>query len=527
MFFLPQAKRKTSGKDYKGGFSLWRPPVAGVDVNDQTAFTYSAFFACVRIISESIAYLPWHVMVGGTKRKVARDHYLDALLFSRPNEELNSFYFRELLLQHCLAWGNHYSEIERSRSGKIVNLWPLDPSRVIPERDSKGKLYYQVLNNGAPNSDLATRDVFHVRGPSRDGINGYSVIDLARESISLGLAVQTFGASFFGNGAIPGTVIMNEGTAELDEVGIKNLKASFNRSNRGARNAHRTEYLSPGLKLDVIGMPPDSAQFLQSRKFEVTEMCRWFRIQPHKLADLERSTHTNIEAQNIEHVTDTLMPWVSRIESQSNFSLIENQSKYYNKINVNGILRGDSKARAEYYKTLMNLGVLSIDEIRDKEDMDSIGENGDLRLVPLNMTTPERMKSGEGIKSANPHVNAVFLQTAQRFSKIEINRTKKLAEKADREGIANFYIEHGRALADGFSSIANVLCSLLGREKVNVDGVLATFFGDYISKSADELQNSIESSRLNELFCSWEARKAENMKRDLIDFIYNRAGIHA
>lgn len=521
MFFRTSAKRKTSEHRFFGRTSLWRPAVSGIEVNSESAYTYSAFYSCVRIISESIAYLPWHVMIGGSKRQVAKDHPLEPKLYFKPNDELNSFQYRELLLQHALSWGNSYAEIERARSGKIVNLWPIDPSRVCPERDSKGKLYYQIMDNQGGPAELRASDVFHVRGPSRDGINGYSIIDLAKESISLGLATEAFGAAFFGNGAIPGAVIKNEGSSDLDSSGVKNLLSTFNKKHKGPTNSFRTEYLSPGLDIKTIGIAPEDAQFLESRKFQISEICRWFRIPPHKLAQLERATHSNIEAENIGFVTDSLMPWVSRIESQVNFSLLDDPLKYYNKINVNGILRGDAKARAEYYKILAGLGVLSIDEIRDREDMDSIGPDGDLRLVPLNMTTPEKMKSGD-FDNVNSQVTAIIEKTAKGFAKVEIARTKKLADKKDLQGIADFYINHARALADGFENVTSLFFKILG-SKNDSNEFLKSFFGDYITQSADQLQNSIENDDINKLFCSWDARKAENLTRDLINGIKERA----
>lgn len=515
MFFGIDAKRKTGTFEPKKSF-FFSPPVSGITVNDETAFRYSAFYACMRIISETIAYLPWHVLVAGTKREIAADNKLDDILYRRPNEEMNGFTFKEVLIQHLLGWGNAYAEIERNRNGDIVNLWPIDPASVSAERDSRGRLYYDVASERGANIEIMPRDMFAVRGPSRDGIVGYSVIDQAKESISLGLATEAFGASFYGNGAIPGTVITNDGSSKLNQEGVKNLLATFNRKNKGAKNAMKTEYLDAGLKIERIGIPPQDAQFLESRKFQIQEIARWFRIPPHKLADLERSTHTNIEAQNIEFVTDAVIPWVSRLENQANFSLIKDPANFYTKMNVLGILRGDSKARSEYYKTLANLGVLSIDEIREREDMDSIGENGDLRLVPMNMTTPDRAKSGDMAPNRSTATNLVR-ESAQRFVKIELTRAKKFAEKRDIEGAAGFYVAHSQALFDGFNTVSSLFCD----GKSQKDAVLRRFFANYIEQSADSLQNAIENGTTDALFCSWEARKAENLTRDLIGSLAN------
>jgi HK97 family phage portal protein len=515
MFFNVSAKRRAGTQQPRNNF-IFSPAVSGVDVNDESAFKYSAFFACMRIISETIAYLPWRVIVQGTKTTLGTDSKLDDIIYRRPNSEINSFIFKEILLQHLLGWGNAYCEIERSRAGDIVNLWPIDPSLVNADRDSNGRLYYDVMTQNGPNQAMNPKDIFALCGPSRDGIVGYSVIQQAKETISMGLAAEAFGAAFFGNGAIPYTIITNDGGAKLSPEGVKNMLNTFNRKNKGAKNAMKTEYLDAGLKIDTLGIPPQDAQYLESRAFQIKEICRWFRVPPHKLADLERSTHTNIEAQNIEFVTDAVIPWVSRLEKQADYSLVRYPDKFYTKMNVLGLLRGDSKARSEYYHTLANLGVLSIDEIREKEDMDSIGDDGDLRLVPMNMTTPERAKSGDLAPNKQAATNIVK-DTAARFVKIELARLEKLSDKRDLQGIANFYVGHARSLVDGFANVASLFCA----DNSKKDGKLQEFFGRYIEESAASLQKAIESGGVEPLFCSWRARKAENLTRDLIGSLSN------
>lgn len=514
MFFNATSKSRISRDSATVQPSLYRPVVSNVNVNDETAFTYSAFYSCMRIISETIAYLPWHVHESGFKRKIAKEHPLDNILYTRANDEMTALQLKELMMQWRLGWGNGYAEIERSRNGDIVNLWPVDPSLIMPQRDSKGRLVYEFSKSGNKTT-IEAKDIFHLRGPSRDGINGYSIIELAKESIGMGLAAESFGAAFFGNGAFPASVITNDGSTKLSAEGVKNLISTFNKRNKGAKNAMKTEYLDGGLSLKVVGVPPKDAQFLETRKFQISEICRWFRIPPHKLADLERSTHSNIEAQNIEFVTDAIIPDVSRLETQANFTLL-NDPEYYTKMNVLGLLRGDSKTRAEYYKTLSNLGVLSIDEIRDKEDMDSIGEHGDLRLVPMNMTTPERAKSGDiSNNRATGALRNALLDNARRMAKIEIAQTKKHAEKGDLEAIASFYVRHAQSLRGSFQNLCEAFCDITCKAEPN----LTQFFGHFIEKSADEMQNAIARGELNALFCSWESSRAERMTAELIEFM--------
>lgn len=524
MFFNIDAKRKVDPVIRPGVFSFGLP-TAGVKVDADSAFTYSAFWACVKIISETVGYLPWRVMEEGNLRVVASDHPLDRVVHRQPNSEMSSVTFKELVLAHCLTWGNSYCEIERNRLGDVVALWPVDPERVKVDRDSAGRLVYEIHGQTGSKTILNPRDVFHVRGPSRDGINGYSVVQMARESISLGLATESFGAAYFGNGAIPGLVIQNKGGAKLNVEGVQNLLKTWNKQHKGPKNAGKVEYLDAGMEVQQLGIPPADSQFLETRKFQITEIARWFRIPPHKLADLERSTHTNIESQNIEFVTDSIMPWVSRIECQADISLLRGDEvgRYYNKINLKGLLRGDSKARAEYYKVMSGLGVLSIDEIRDLEDQDEIGgAAGALRMVPMNMTTVERMANGQ-VNGASSDVRALVQETAERFCKREIKATEKAHEKSDPAAfIRDFYVGHAQACADGFRRVARLVCS----DKTDVDGILVRFFGDYAAKSADQLHNAIVLGNKEALFSSWNARKAENLARDLMNKLVKEGKAH-
>lgn len=524
MFFNIDAKRKTEpvGRPSIVSYGL---PTAGVKVDGDTALTYSAFWACVKIISETVGYLPWRIMEEGALRTVAIDHPLDRVVHRLPNPEMSSVTFKELLLAHCLTWGNAYCEIERNRIGDVVALWPIDPDNVKVDRDANGALVYEIMSGAGTKTIMAPRDIFHVRGPSRDGINGYSVVQMARESISLGLATESFGSAFFGNGAIPGMVIQNKGGAKLNVEGVQNLLRTWNKQHKGPKKAGKVEYLDAGMEVQQLGIPPADSQFLETRKFQITEIARWFRIPPHKLADLERSTHTNIESQNIEFVTDSIMPWVARIECQADISLLRDDEvgRYYNKINLKGLLRGDSKARAEYYKVMSGLGVLSIDEIRALEDQDELGgAAGALRMVPMNMTTVERMASGQ-VNSTSNEIRGLVLESAERFCKREIKATEKAHEKADPAAfIRDFYVGHAQACADGFRRIARIVCG----DGVDVDGILVRFFGDYAAKSADQLHNAIITGKKQALFSSWQARKAENLARDLMNTLVKEGGAH-
>lgn len=373
-----------------GVFSgLFRPPIAGVPVNRDSALTYGAVWACVRLISEHIAMMPQRVYIStNDKREVASNHPVDHLLYRQANPETNAFDFKQSLVAAALLQGNGIAEIEALRNGDPGAFWQMEWDRVNPTRDAAGKLIYEISNGGAANTYLRPDQVLHLKGFSLDGLSGLSVVAFAKQAISLGLATEQFGAAFFGNGALPGGVIeWGDGATTPEDWGsnaAKNMKSTWNKRHQGAARGSGIEILEPGQRFRAISISPNEAQFLESRKFGITEVCRWFGIPPHKLADLDRATNSNIEMQNIEYVTDCLMRWAVRWEQEINAKLL--RGDYYTKVSFNSLLRGDLKTRQEYYKTMMDRGVYSINDVLALEDRNPV-ENGDLRLVQMNMVS--------------------------------------------------------------------------------------------------------------------------------------------
>jgi HK97 family phage portal protein len=385
-----------------GMFGLqFRRPIAGVPIDHDSALTYSAVWACTKVISEHIAMMPWRAFEKKDGvRQVADGSLLDGLLYRSPNDEMTSFDFRQQLILSALLQGNGLAEIERTRHGDPVAIWGIDWQRVNPDRDRRGRLCYDIAENNGPNTVLYAKDVIHLKGMGYDGLQGYSVVEYAKQCFSLGLATEQFGAAFFGNGAMPGGIIEWNDSGEQpdgwDSNAAKNMKSSWNKKHQGSSKHGGIEILEPGQKFKPISISPNEAQFLESRKFGINEVCRWFNVKPHKIADLERSTNSNIESQNIEHVTDTLLPWVTRLEQETDFKMYGRDTRRYSKINMSALLRGDLKARQEFYKTMLDRGVYCIDDVLAFEDMNPL-ENGvgQLRLVPMNMSTLEQaVKNG-------------------------------------------------------------------------------------------------------------------------------------
>lgn len=337
-------------RNYSNGEYLFNfgRSTSGKSVNEMTAMQTTAVYACVRILSEAIASLPIHVYryKDGGKEMVC-DHPLYTLLHDEPNPEMTSFVFRETLMSHLLIWGNAYAQIVRNGKGEVLSLYPLLPNKMSVERDSNGVLYYVYSRYSDENPNmkkmgdiiLRQEDVLHIPGLGFDGLIGYSPIAMARNAVGMTMACEEYGASFFANGANPGGVLEHPGVLK-DPAKVRD---SWNAVYRGTTNAHKIAVLEEGMKYQQIGIPPEEAQFLETRKFQINEIARLFRIPPHMVGDLEKSSFSNIEQQSLEFVKYTLDPWVIRWEQALKKSLFlpEEKKEFFIKLNVDGLLRGD------------------------------------------------------------------------------------------------------------------------------------------------------------------------------------------
>jgi HK97 family phage portal protein len=357
----------------------------GKNVTQNTAMSLTAVYACVRILSETVASLPLPVYkrLQPRGKERAPDLYLYSVLHDMANEEMTSFTYRETAMNHLLLWGNSYSYIERDGGGRVRGLWPLLPDVTWPERRGGKLIYHTSLPNGQQKV-LDESLVLHVPGMGYDGLVGYNPLQLAREAIGMGLAAEEYGARFFGNGAKPGGVL--EHPNNLGDPGHKRLKKDWEDMHQGLSKSHRVAILEEGMTYKQIGVPPEEAQFLETRKFQVTEIARFFRVPPHMLADLERATFSNIEQQSIDFVTHSIRPWLVRWEQAINTKLLgrEGSKRYFAEFVVEGLLRGDTKSRYDAYAVARQNGWMSANDIRELENQNPI-DNGDMYLVPLNM----------------------------------------------------------------------------------------------------------------------------------------------
>lgn len=386
---------RTAGSAY--GFFMGTS-AAGKRVNERTAMQTSAVYACVRVISESVASLPLHLYrynSEGGKEK-ALDHPLYHLLHDEPNPEMTAYSFFEAALTHMLLWGNFYAQIIRNGKGEVIALYPLMPDRMRVDRDEKGRLYYEYqltsddpVKKKAPSVILKPEDVLHVPSLSFDGLQGYSPIAMAKNAIGLGIAAEEYGSKFYANGAAPSGVLEHPGTLKDPSK----VRESWTQTFGGSSNSNKVAVLEEGMKYTPISINPSEAQFLDTRKFQVTEICRIFRVPPHMVADLDKSSFSNIEQQSLEYVQYTLRPWLTRLEQAMHRRLFteEEKKKYFFKFNVDGLLRGDYQSRMNGYAVARQNGWMSANDIRELEDLDRIPEEqgGDLYLINGNMTKLE------------------------------------------------------------------------------------------------------------------------------------------
>ena len=366
---------------------------SGKTVTERSAMQMTAVYSCVRILAEAIAGLPLHVYrynSDGGKEK-AIDHSLYLILHDEPNPEMSSFVFRETLMTHLLLWGNAYAQIIRNSKGEVMALYPLMPNKMSVDRDENGQLYYQYLcsvdevGGKSETVILKPTDVLHIPGLGFDGLVGYSPIAMAKNAIGLAIATEEYGAKFFANGAAPSGVLEHPGTIKDPQRVREAWQSQFG----GSQNSGKIAVLEEGMKYTPISISPEQAQFLETRKFQINEIARIFRVPPHMVGDLEKSSFSNIEQQSLEFVKYTLDPWVIRWEQSIMRTLLtpEEKKSYFVKFNLEGLLRGDYQSRMNGYATARQNGWMSANDIRELENLDRIPAEagGDLYLINGNM----------------------------------------------------------------------------------------------------------------------------------------------
>lgn len=355
-----------------------RQTSSGVDVNESTAFTYSAVWAATRLLAGSAAWLPLNLNESidtpeGKGKRLADDRGEYWLLHSRPNPEMTSMAYRMYAFNSQINWGNSYSEMQRDGLGNVVALWPIHPSRVELKRDLNDSIFYEVRNNGTSEpSIISFEDILHI--PSiitDDGITGKGVIRHARETIGFGVALERYGANWFGSGGVPRIVVKHPRL--LSAEARDNFRKEWREVYSGS-DAERVALLMEGADIQPIGLSQEDSQFLETREHNVEEIARWYGVPPHMIQDLRRSTDNNIEQQGQEFVVYSLIQYLAIWEQVLGMKVLpeRDQKTFFFKFNVMALLRGDAKTRAEFYASMLNNALMNRNEIRALEDLNPV-----------------------------------------------------------------------------------------------------------------------------------------------------------
>lgn len=381
---------------------------AGVDVTDETAFQHSGFYSGVNTHADTIAGLPKFVCRRLEKgREKVPEHPVYDLIHSEANPEMSAFSFWHAVVTNLQSNKNAYVEIEFDQRGVPIALWPLLPEHVTVERLASKRLIYHVRDRPSSEPRPVTSDkMLHVRGLSRSGLMGLNLVHLARESIGLALALEWFGGKFFGSGSRLSGVLEHPG--QLGPEAQKNILDSFRAGTQGLDNSHNVQVLEEGMKWKETSVKPEESQFNESKEQSVNDMARWQGLPPHMIQDLRRATFSNIEHSGINFVRYSELPIVVNIEAECNRKLLSKSERLgqglFIKMELEGLLRGDTAARAAFYQIMFGVGALSPNDIRELEDMNPI-EGGDKRYVPLNMIPIDETRP-EPAPSATPKAGA-------------------------------------------------------------------------------------------------------------------------
>ena len=458
--------------NWDDGYAPSRNP-SGVRINQETALQSTVVLACARVLAESVAGLPLFLLrrLADGGKQIAREHPLYTILHDAPNSWQTSFEWREQAMLHLCLHGNAYSEIRPGAAGAVTELWPLHPSRMKVERIENGRLRYKYREESGAETVYTQDQIMHLRWLSDDGVNGMVPIELARDAIGLARACEIHGAAFFGNGARPGVVLSTDNTISAEAAEM--LRNNWERMHRGAERSNRTAVLMGGLKPVELGGNNQEAQFLEARRFQVEEICRLYRMPPHLVGDLTRSSFSNIEQQSIDFVQHTLLPWLRRFETAIARDLITD-SAYFAEFDTRGLLRGDAAARASYYQTLWNLGVASINEIRKWENLDPV-DGGDTRFVQLNMQTLDQANAGgiEMPELESPQQGDSPTTSVQTFGEEEPQVAEVSLNGAQITGLLEILAQIPAGLLDAEGAKALVLAAFPSIPLIVVDKIIS------------------------------------------------------
>jgi HK97 family phage portal protein len=483
---------------------------SGESVSETSALGLSVYFNCIRVIAEDVAKLPLIVyrrLDRGKERSPG--HPLYRLLHDEPCPESTAFSFRETLTAHALGWGNGYAEIQRDGSGRPVALWPIDPSSVEVKRNDAEQIVYEVRDQYGQTTVLSPSSVLHVHGLGYSGLMGYSVARIGRTSLGSALAAQKHTAAFFGNGASPGGVLEHPGA--LSDKAMKHLRESWTARHGGADNAHKPAILEEGMKWHTVGIPPEDAQLLETRQWQVEDVCRWFRVPPHKIGHLLRAQGwSTLEQTNLDYLTDTLMPWLVRWEQEIQRKLIGiTDSGLFAEHLVDAILRADTQTRFAAYAVGVTNGWLSRNEVRAIENLNPV-DGLDEYFQPTTVQTleqadkaaeaaarppeppPQQGDADEESDEAERFVDclasahsALLVDAYSRLRAIENDKIDRAAKRGESGGwVEALYAKHADHVAKALTPVVTAFCVAAAKLTYKDDDAIYNDIAAYVSGMA-------------------------------------------
>jgi HK97 family phage portal protein len=386
------ARRTAPDRERSAERTIWLPraDLGGIRMTPDEALRLSAVWACVTTIAKALASCDWDVFSerANGDRESRRNLSAYTLLNTRPNPDSTAFAFKEAMYIQASVWSNFYAEIEFTRGGTPIALWPLAPERCRLEYDAGAPVV--VVNNGLSGETVLAYDhVFHIHGPGIDAISGFDVVTLAARSLAHAAAAERFGQSFYHNNAQFGGLLAFDG--KLSDEAREATRKAVNERHKGSANAFGLLVMDNAPKYEAFGVEPEKAQFIETRHLLIEEVCRWFGVPPHKVAHLLRSTFSNIEHQSIEFVRDALTPWAERARQEADWKLLRPWPGIRTRINLEWLAEGDAKSKAETDSILVQNGIESRNEVRRKRGLNGLGPAGDKLTVQVNMTTLEKI----------------------------------------------------------------------------------------------------------------------------------------
>lgn len=451
------------GEDPVRQSRFFRPyMVAGVPLTADQSLSLATVWACIDIIAKSIAAQKWNIyqpVPGTNRRTLLDDDWRSWMLNTRPNDDMTAIGFREAMLFQAIPFGNSYAEIVPDVGGRVRQLWPLMSDRMTPRRNAKTwALEYHYTQPDGSLEIFQQKSIFHLRGPGLWGLMGDNIIARAAKTLGLAAAQERFSASFFGQGAQPIGVLEFPGKLTADIH--KQLKEDWAEKYKGPENAHKPLILEGGMKFNPISTEPAKAQLTEGKHFSVEEICRWFGVPPHKVQHLLYATFSNIEHSSIEFVRDSCTPWERRLCQEADYKLFDQKRGPFKctEIDLRPLLRGDAASRAEAQSKWRQNGIMTANEIRRDEGLDDAGADGDVLLVPVNLTTVERIVAGDpsfgGPTTINPDLDPTVDDDDIEILQEPVEAPKQFAAKAVVAALDGVLDRYGRRLNNRRTALA-------------------------------------------------------------------------